>query len=111
MPSLPCAYATLYYSEGRGIEFSGDDPPDYRDFAYLAFTIGMTYQVSDTTLTAKPIRMTALRHAFPSSSAPACSQRRSTSWRTYSTSRKDFAPTLGQSGSTGSIPRRSRRLR
>jgi uncharacterized membrane protein len=34
------------------------------DFAYLAFTIGMTFQVSDTNLTAKPIRRTALRHAL-----------------------------------------------
>ena len=38
--------------------------PTYGDFAYLAFTIGMTYQVSDTSLTSKQIRMTALRHAF-----------------------------------------------
>ena len=31
-----------------GVDFNGVDEPDYRDFAYLAFTIGMTYQVSDT---------------------------------------------------------------
>ena len=31
---------------------------------YVALTLGMTYQVSDTTLTDKSIRMTALRHAF-----------------------------------------------
>ena len=37
--------------------------PDYRDFAYLAFTIGMTYQVSDTNLTSTSIRRTALHHA------------------------------------------------
>ena len=48
----------------RGIHFEGEDEPDYRDFAYLAFTIGMTYQVSDTTLSAKPIRRIALRHAL-----------------------------------------------
>jgi uncharacterized membrane protein len=31
---------------------------------YLAFTIGMTFQVSDTDLQTKPIRRTALRHAL-----------------------------------------------
>jgi uncharacterized membrane protein len=59
------AYARLYYGPPRGgIGFSGDDPPDYYDFAYLALTIGMTYQVSDTDLTAKPVRRTAIRHAL-----------------------------------------------
>ena len=61
-------YAELYYvgSDG-GIDFPGPDDegkPNYRDFAYLAFTIGMTYQVSDTDLTNKPIRHTALRHGL-----------------------------------------------
>ncbi|WP_407938065.1 DUF1345 domain-containing protein [Nakamurella panacisegetis] len=56
-------YARLYYtgSDG-GIDFNQDDPPQYSDFAYLAFTIGMTFQVSDTDLKTKPIRGTALRH-------------------------------------------------
>jgi uncharacterized membrane protein len=58
-------YARLYYGdEVGGIEFNERDGPDYVDFAYLAFTIGMTFQVSDTNLTAKPIRRTALRHAL-----------------------------------------------
>jgi uncharacterized membrane protein len=57
-------YAHLYYGPMRGIHFEGDEEPDYRDFAYLAFTIGMTYQVSDTTLSAKSIRRVALRHAL-----------------------------------------------
>lgn len=57
-------YADLYYSNGGGIDFNSDDDPDYRDFAYLAFTIGMTYQVSDTDLQSKLIRRTALRHAL-----------------------------------------------
>jgi uncharacterized membrane protein len=56
-------YARLYYDEGGGIEF-GAEPPDYSDFAYLAFTIGMTYQVSDTPLTSKRLRRTALRHTL-----------------------------------------------
>lgn len=58
-------YARLYYGdEPGGIEFNEPEQPDYVDFAYLAFTIGMTFQVSDTNLTAKAIRRTALRHAF-----------------------------------------------
>ena len=44
-------YADLYYNgEPGGIDFPGDEPPDYRDFAYLGFTVGMTYQVSDTNI-------------------------------------------------------------
>ena len=38
--------------------------PSYRDFAYVAFTIGMTYQVSDTTLRNPQIRRTVLAHAI-----------------------------------------------
>src|SRR5450756_1395416 len=58
-------YARLYYS-GRpgGIDFNDTEPPDYRDFAYLAFTVGMTFQVSDTNIQSKQIRRTALRHAL-----------------------------------------------
>jgi uncharacterized membrane protein len=58
-------YAHLYYGVGGvgGIDFRGDEAPDYRDFAYLAFTIGMTYQVSDTDITSPVIRRTVLRHA------------------------------------------------
>jgi uncharacterized membrane protein len=61
-------YARLYYSDEQGgIDFHQLDPPeqpDYADFAYLAFTLGMTYQVSDTDIRDRPIRMTALRHAL-----------------------------------------------
>jgi uncharacterized membrane protein len=58
-------YGDLYYRGGvGGIDFPGGDPPDYHDFGYLAFTIGMTYQVSDTGLKAKEIRRTATRHAL-----------------------------------------------
>ncbi len=58
-------YARLYYDPpAGGIDFNDDDPPDYHDFAYLALTVGMTYQVSDTDLTARPIRRTAIRHAL-----------------------------------------------
>ena len=61
------SYARLYYTgDEGGIDFNESDGyrPDYRDFAYLAFTLGMTYQVSDTNLTDRNIRMTALRHAL-----------------------------------------------
>jgi uncharacterized membrane protein len=57
-------YARLYYMEGGGVNFNEEKDPDYRDFAYLAFTIGMTYQVSDTNLTSTSMRRTALRHAL-----------------------------------------------
>ncbi|TPG25638.1 DUF1345 domain-containing protein [Mycolicibacterium hodleri] len=59
-------YARLYYGgDEGGIDFHQDGyRPDYGDFAYLAFTLGMTYQVSDTDLTARPVRMAALRHAL-----------------------------------------------
>ena len=58
-------YALLYYSDDPGgIDFNQPDPPAYVDFAYLAFTLGMTYQVSDTDLQTRPIRATALRHAL-----------------------------------------------
>lgn len=58
-------YAGLYYrGVDGGVDFNEDDKPVYADFAYLAFTIGMTYQVSDTDLTNKAIRHTALRHAL-----------------------------------------------
>ena len=59
-------YAHLFYSSGGGVSFHTDDPPDYLDFAYLALTIGMTFQVSDTDLTSRPVRRTALRHALVS---------------------------------------------
>lgn len=58
-------YGDLYYgSPEGGIDFNDDEPPDYLDFAYLAFTVGMTFQVSDTSLTAKKLRRTATRHAL-----------------------------------------------
>ena len=57
-------YAHLYYREGGGIDFHANDRPAYRDFAYVAFTLGMTYQVSDTNLTSQSIRAAALRHAL-----------------------------------------------
>jgi len=57
-------YAHLYYREGGGIDFHDNEDPDYGDFAYVAFTLGMTFQVSDTDFTSKTIRAAALRHAL-----------------------------------------------
>ena len=58
-------YARIFHVEGGGIDFTEPGHvPDYRDFAYVAFTIGMTFQVSDTDLTSFSIRRTALRHAL-----------------------------------------------
>jgi uncharacterized membrane protein len=52
-------YARLYYTgTPGGIDFNGTGAPDYHDFAYLAFTIGMTFQISDTNLQSKQIRRT-----------------------------------------------------
>jgi uncharacterized membrane protein len=59
-------YARLYYI-GRpgGIDFNQESlDPRYLDFAYVAFTIGMTFQVSDTDLRTPTIRATALRQAL-----------------------------------------------
>ena len=58
-------YGDVYYeSPVGGIDFNDDEPPDYHDFAYLALTIGMTFQVSDTSLTSKAMRRVAIRHAL-----------------------------------------------
>jgi len=60
-------YAHLYYREDDegvgGAEFPGGGKPSYLDFAYLAFTVGMTFQVSDTAVSSKHIRHTVLLHA------------------------------------------------
>ena len=58
-------YARLYYSdEPGGINFHDPEPPCFRDFAYVAYTVGMTYQVSDTEIGLRSIRGTVLRHAM-----------------------------------------------
>ena len=58
-------YARMYYgAEPGGIDFNEASPPDFLDFAYVSFTIGLTFQVSDTNLTSKAIRRAALGHAL-----------------------------------------------
>ncbi len=61
-------YADQHFGSAEaGIAFADSDGPDgptYRDFAYVAFTIGMCYQVSDTTVRSRRIRRTVLSHAM-----------------------------------------------
>lgn len=60
-------YARLYYengSKGSGLEFPGDDKPDYLDFAYFSFVMGCTFQVSDVGISSKKIRRVALFHGL-----------------------------------------------
>ncbi len=64
-------YAHSFYigdgNKGRhrgGIEFPGTTAPDYRDFAYFAFTLGMTFQTSDVQITAPEVRRLALLHSL-----------------------------------------------
>jgi uncharacterized membrane protein len=54
-------YARLYYTPPEGgVEFNSTEPPRFSDFAYLAFTLGMTFQVSDTNLKTNGFRKLAL---------------------------------------------------
>jgi uncharacterized membrane protein len=58
-------YARIYYRDEGGIDFHSEGVlPDFGDFLYVALTIGMTFQVSDTDLNSKAIRMTAVRHSL-----------------------------------------------
>ncbi len=59
-------YAHLYFDSHEStpaLEFPGDEsPPDYLDFAYFAFVIGMTAQTADVCIRSRAIRRTALLH-------------------------------------------------
>ena len=58
-------YAHRYYLDPPGgVGFAGDKPPDYHDFAYLSFTVGMTFQVSDTQVDSPTIRRIVLQQAL-----------------------------------------------
>lgn len=65
-------YAHKYYDDDAkrargyvaGLKFPGDDPPDYRDFAYFSFVIGMTCQVSDVDVTSREMRRLVLLHGI-----------------------------------------------
>jgi len=62
----------LHYAHGfygdfgkqhEGLEFPGTPQPDYWDFVYFAFVIGMCFQVSDVQITSQTLRRTALLHS------------------------------------------------
>jgi len=65
-------YAHLYHTyhnaktgaEGGGIDFPETELPDYLDFAYFSFVIGMTFQVSDVIISSKTVRRFALLHSL-----------------------------------------------
>ncbi|AFD24372.1 DUF1345 domain-containing protein [Deinococcus gobiensis] len=64
-------YARRFYEDGgAGVQFvqrGQDGPladPTFSDFAYLSFTIGMTFQVSDTNLDTRRMRRLLLGHAM-----------------------------------------------
>ncbi|WP_345764538.1 DUF1345 domain-containing protein [Diaminobutyricibacter sp. McL0608] len=58
-------YAQLYFEDDtRPIDFNEKATPQYSDFAYLSFTLGMTFQVSDTNVSSVRVRKTVLRHTL-----------------------------------------------
>jgi uncharacterized membrane protein len=60
-------YAHLYYRDDGhvgGLDFPGHNAPDYLDFAYFAFVIGMTFQTADVSITNRQIRRFALLHGI-----------------------------------------------
>lgn len=61
-------YAALYYGEEGdhpgGIDWGSDEPPAYRDFFYFSYNLGMTYQVSDNSVSTSEIRSVVLRHCL-----------------------------------------------
>lgn len=67
-------YAHLFYGESEkksdpyigGLEFPDETRPDYLDFAYFSFVVGMTCQVSDVQISSRRIRRLALLHGLVS---------------------------------------------
>jgi uncharacterized membrane protein len=67
-------YAHIYYGDpdgpggpkphAGGLDFPGDREPDYMDFAYFSFVIGMTFQVSDVVITSRSFRKLVLVHSM-----------------------------------------------
>lgn len=64
-------YAHEYYQSSKrgakpdgGLMFPGGHPPDYWDFTYFAFVLGMTFQVSDVQIASRKFRRLALLHGF-----------------------------------------------
>lgn len=65
-------YAHIFYGDNDekpevhagGLEFPGEKKPDFLDFAYFSFVLGMTFQVSDVQITSKPLRRLAMWHGL-----------------------------------------------
>lgn len=65
-------YAHIYYGDHKtkpdttagGLDFPEESKPDYLDFAYFSFVLGMTFQVSDVQVTSKRLRRLALLHGI-----------------------------------------------
>ena len=65
-------YAHIFYGDDQknptthagGLAFPDDEKPDYRDFAYFSFVLGMTFQVSDVQITSKALRRLAMWHGL-----------------------------------------------
>ena len=60
-------YANLYYRPDKGgvpggLDFPGEEPPDYRDFLYYSFVIGCAAQTADVATTSRAMRMVSLAH-------------------------------------------------
>lgn len=70
--SFTFRYAHVYYGDAnkryaahaRGLDFPQEKHPDYFDFAYFAFVIGMTFQVSDVVIVSRRVRRLALLHSL-----------------------------------------------
>jgi uncharacterized membrane protein len=62
--TYPNENARTHGNNNGGLEFPGTTVPDYLDFAYFSFVLGMTFQVSDVQITAPGIRRLALLHGF-----------------------------------------------
>lgn len=64
-------YAHTFYGRDQsdskdcgGLDFPDTETPSYSDFAYFAFTLGMTFQTSDVDITATGVRRVAILHSF-----------------------------------------------
>jgi len=62
-------YAHLFYGDnengkGSGLGFPGNGSPDFVDFAYFSFVLGMTFQVSDVEISSRQIRRLSLLHSL-----------------------------------------------
>jgi uncharacterized membrane protein len=65
-------YAHMFYADHHtrksehagGLDFPGEEHPDFIDFAYFSFVVGMTFQVSDVTISSRKLRRMVLLHSL-----------------------------------------------